>query len=260
MQYPAPIPRRFCNASATLPALFAYALALAAAPAQAVPRHFLLEGSKLGDTLILDPDRIVIIPWFPEGNRYEQSGDFKERKGVYRVAAYENYYARIGAYEGRASETFIERRQFPNEAPTILEADVTITLGTPEGDSAQIQFAASTTVWEAGFGGMENTWSEGENVNTNGRYLVTFRTVDPGMRREYPWPDAENPTALREAPRRLVLDRSSGLRLEPPAWARQILIHTLTGSRVFTSPLEPGKPVGFPAWLSARGPLYVHYL
>lgn len=233
--------------------------AFAASPAVAVPRYFPLEGSRLGDTLVLDPDRVIIVPHYPEGNRYEQSGDYKERKQPYRVAAYESYYARIGRYEGVAHETFVERRA-ADDPPTLLEADVTIVVGTPEGDSAQIQFAIPSIVWYAGFGGMENTWTQGENVNTNPRYLVTLAGVDPGMRKDYPWPDEDGPTAIRTTPRRLVLQGSaSGLRLEPPEWARGVSIHSLTGGRIFAAPLLPGKPLELPSRLNARGAVYVRY-
>jgi hypothetical protein len=40
------------------------------------------------------------------------------------VAAYETYYARIGAYEGHIGETFAEARLTEDDAPTLITVEI----------------------------------------------------------------------------------------------------------------------------------------
>jgi hypothetical protein len=253
-------PRRNFWSTLSLPAVAALALALTAAPANAVPRYFPLDGSKVGDTLVLDPDRVIIHPWNPGGNRYEQEGDYLEKKKEYRVAAYETYYARIGAYEGFIGETFVEARLTEDDAPTLITVEMYINLGTPDGDSAHVWCPTTTTLWKAGDFCEEVTWKAGEDFSTRPRQVITIAAVDPGMRKDYPWPNGET-TALRPVSKRLLVNPlTSGLRLDPPAWARKVSIHSLNGSRLYSAPLQPGANLELPSGLGSNGPIFVQFL
>jgi hypothetical protein len=173
----------------------------------------------------------------PGSRTLEYSGDYRAKKGAYRIFAQEDFRVEAGDYKGWAEEHYLENKASADEPPdaVIQEYDFHATLLNAEGDTLYFESGTLTPDWREG--------------------LEVFRAYRPeaGAPQEGSIPILAMEGAERDFPD--LPQQTSGIRslgrslgaMEPPPGATRVEAFDMRGRKIVSEPLRDGVTPKLPA-------------